>query len=368
MSQLKEIILNLALVVNAVLFIFLIVRIKRNKVIKPSLNFQETTERLNMLENIIALMPNHVYWLDENGVYLGCNENQAKTFKLSSHKDVVGKRNSDLQEIIIAEILDPINMQVMKTGKSIIVEEPAFLSDGNLGTFLSTKVPLQNESGEIIGMVGISVDITERKKLQEKVEAFAANAAQVAHDIRSPLASLTMALKLLTDIPEKHRIILRNAATRINDIANNLLSQYKDQNVVQNENTLQAWLITPLIENLVSEKKLQHDQVNIETQISSEAFLAFARFNATEMKRVISNIINNSAEAFKHEQGNIIVSLDVKDTQLILSIADNGCGIPADKLADVFKEGVTSKKQGTGIGLSHAKKSVESWQGNIALT
>jgi two-component sensor histidine kinase len=172
---------------------------------------------------------------------------------------------------------------------------------------------------------------------------------------------------MLKDIPENYRIILRDSVNRINDIANNLLTNYKNQHTSQNEDKLQSWLVASLLESIISEKKLQHQHIAMEAHISSAAYFIFAHFNAIEMKRVISNIVNNAAEAFENEDGKIIISLDVENNQVILKIIDNGCGISEEKLAMVFQEGVSFKQHGSGLGLSHAKKSIEAWSGKIKL-
>ena len=77
--------------------------------------------------------------------------------------------------------------------------------------------------------------------------------AQVAHDIRSPLAALNTALKHLKELPEQERILIRNATRRISDIANNLLGKYK---IRGNENITKAELASSLLDHLTSEKRV----------------------------------------------------------------------------------------------------------------
>ncbi|MBY0543976.1 MAG: PAS domain-containing protein, partial [Gammaproteobacteria bacterium] len=113
---------------------------------------QEIADKLDFLENIIAEMPGNVYWMNREGVYLGCNNNQAQFMALKSRKDIVGKRNIDIDNFVIPEVLDAINKQVLDQGKTIITEEPAILPNGSQGTFLSSKVPIKNSRHEVVGM------------------------------------------------------------------------------------------------------------------------------------------------------------------------------------------------------------------------
>jgi two-component system aerobic respiration control sensor histidine kinase ArcB len=157
---------------------------------------QEMTDRLKMLENIIAIMPGNVYWMNREGVYLGCNDNEAKHVGLSSRKEIIGKRNIDIPEFIMPEVLDPVNKKVMEEGKSIHLEEPAILHDGTTGTFLSSKVPLYDDRGNVTGMVGISIDITKEKQAQKALEA--ANNSRLgfistaSHEVRGPVSNVIL--------------------------------------------------------------------------------------------------------------------------------------------------------------------------------
>lgn len=194
--------------------------------------------------------------------------------------------------------------------------------------------------------------------------------AQVAHDIRSPLSALNTCLKHLPQIPESQRILMRNAANRINDIANNLLQQYKNTDVdTKSSAKIQTWLLAPLIESIVSEKRLQFEGQPIELtdSISSASFYAFAKVDANEMKRLLSNLINNAAEALPEKGGKIVVCLDANEQQVFLTIQDNGCGIPDDQLTKVLEPGVSFKAKGSGLGLSHAKETIELYHGKLRL-
>jgi signal transduction histidine kinase len=212
----------------------------------------------------------------------------------------------------------------------------------------------------------ISDTVDLREKRDEAVKKAGKIAAQVAHDIRSPLTAMNTMLQELPQLPEDKRIILRNVAARINDIANNLLVQYKGEEVA--EKTLAPHLIAPLIDSILSEKRLQLPAaITLEADIDKAAYFVFANINLPELKRVLSNLINNACEAFADKAGKIIVALSLEKENIVIKIIDNGCGIPEEKLATIFTAQTTTKKQGSGIGLFHAKEAIEAMQGTIAI-
>ncbi|MFN3455011.1 MAG: sensor histidine kinase [Pseudobdellovibrio sp.] len=213
-------------------------------------------------------------------------------------------------------------------------------------------------------------------------------AQQVAHDIRSPLSALSMITSTLKDIPEEKRIIIRYATQRINDIANDLLSKGKSTQEspekaffhIQPERQtikLTVQFLPALVDLLVSEKRMQHMKRS-DLEISSdldEGFGAFALVDGRELKRVLSNLINNSVEAFTStsDKNKIVVKVKTLNSkQVVISIQDNGKGIPEHLLSKLGKEQLSygkegSKDSGSGLGLYHAKKTIEALQGEFKI-
>jgi PAS domain S-box-containing protein len=112
------------------------------------------------LYTLIENFPGHVYWKDIDGKYLGSNSAQAKNLGLNSVIDMLGKTDFELPwpEGVASQFREN-DLWVMKTGCTKSAEENSQM-DGKQITVLSRKSPLKNSSGEIIGVVGISLDIT----------------------------------------------------------------------------------------------------------------------------------------------------------------------------------------------------------------
>lgn len=100
----------------------------------------------------------------------------------------------------------------------------------------------------------------------------------------------------------------------------------------------------------------------------AQSFLPFAKIEPVLFKRVISNLLNNSIEALS-DHGKIILNLERRGANLVISIEDTGKGIPKEVLPTLSQRGVSfAKEHGSGIGLYQAKKAVHSWNGTFEIS
>jgi len=193
-------------------------------------------------------------------------------------------------------------------------------------------------------------------------------AYQVAHDIRSPLAALSVVSRDLSQIPEEKRILLRSAVLRIQDIANNLIkSAQKSQSESVTEDSV---LVSGVVDSIVTEKRTQYRSklgIDIFSRLERSGFGYFAKVSQVELSRVISNLINNSVEAMR-DCGQVTVTVGGCETSVKIIVSDNGSGIPPDVLEKLGQKGETHGKEGgSGLGLYHAKTTVESWGGKLSI-
>ena len=215
------------------------------------------------------------------------------------------------------------------------------------------------------------IDLLESNKKKLEQIALGELATQVAHDIRSPLATLQMVSRNMQFTHENHRIMVRSVIQRITDIANNLLIQYKTINHSETSDEtilITPELIAPLVDSIVSEKRIQHVGTNITLieNITDKSNAVFARVELDKFKRALSNLINNAFEA-SDNTAIVRVNLDKKENMLILTIVDTGCGISAEMLPEVLKGRSIGKSTGTGLGLTTTVQLTWSWSGRFSI-
>ncbi len=221
------------------------------------------------------------------------------------------------------------------------------------------------------GVFLLIIRALKKKAIYMRNHAIAEATAQVAHDIRSPLAALNTALKDLRELPEQKRILIRNATRRISDIANNLLIKYKMKKSkkitkTRTQKDIKAELISSLLDSLISEKRAQTTEksIDIVLELGNNTHNCFVDLESEKFKRIISNLINNAFEAVE-TNGIIRVILRKQYNDLVIEIIDNGNGMPEDILLKIKQGRISSsKKEGFGLGISNAIQSIKSWKGS----
>jgi signal transduction histidine kinase len=280
-----------------------------------------------------------------------------------SHQEI---RNDVIEPLnLLADIMrtDPHNINEVETLRSKVE-----LSD--IKVLFTSYLTLTSE-----------IEAAEKKiREQSRQSAILDVSKQVAHDIRSPLSALNMVMTTLTTLPEDERILVRNAISRINDIANNLLQKGKQENLSLNsqsnsiENNLTVELIPVLVDMLVSEKRMQYREfsgLNIEVELR-DSFGAFSLINSAQLKCVLSNLVNNAVESFEKQVGCVLISVVKINRHVVISITDNGKGIPAHLIEKLGKEQLSfgkdaSDKSGSGLGLYHAKQTILHLGGSLEI-
>jgi signal transduction histidine kinase len=175
---------------------------------------------------------------------------------------------------------------------------------------------------------------------------------QMSHDIRSPIASLHQLFELNRVLTEQEMKIFKTSLDRIDYIANSYLDVSKKSYVAPTSSNLKELVI-----EISNEKEIELKDLNIHLQMHD----INAVFVKEELKRILSNLINNSYEATKSTPKNINISTTESSDFNILQITDYGTGIPSSILNQIGTNEITTKAKGNGLGLLHAMETLKEW-------
>ena len=357
----------------------------------------EENEKLTIyLNNIIENVPASIYWKDINSVILGGSKLHTELTGFSDSKAVIGKTDFDFSWKNQAERIQENDRFVMQNNQMVSFEERAKLSDDNMHIFLTQKSPLRGKFEKIIGVLGVSIDITELKNTQKKLKkskllADAANQAKteflanMSHDIRTPLTGiiglsqlLEQRLKVLENKDDLH--LMYKASQQLLNLLNNILDVASLENADEAKLKVNSFSLQDLTESLknlllpsVKTKGLTL-QINLDVSITENV-----ASDKNKLERILLNLATNAIKFT--EKGTVVVT--IKELVLLsqqtdgvyieFTISDTGIGIPANKLTSVFDPFFritpsfekTDQTQGYGVGLHIVKKFVNLLSGEI---
>jgi signal transduction histidine kinase len=248
----------------------------------------------------------------------------------------------------------------------IQAQEVALKSTDEIGFISKTFVEMLKK---LETMTQLMVDTEKVRINAEKAAQLAQLASQVSHDIRSPLSALNLVVSSARTLPENERLLIRNATQRINDIANSLLHKSR-ANAEAKPSLAEPVLLVSLLDKVISEKRVQYrDRLGLDILGDLEnGYGIFVIVDSAEFSRVISNLIKNSVDAIA-DTGKITVRLlSLSNHQAAITIDDTGHGIPEEIKERLGIRGATfGKAEGFGLGLSHAKLTVEAVGGSLTI-
>ena len=240
------------------------------------------------------------------------------------------------------------------------------------GLFFS--VPVFRGDGYLDGYIDHIIDITESKRLQqhlvraEKLAGIGVLASGIAHEINNPLyAILGLAEHIAgsVSVPENLRSeaeeiveYTKDAAQIVKDLAEYTYSAQRESEFPVNLNDV--------IRSAIKLVEHSADVLGIDFKLHLGE-IADIKASSSELIQIIVNLIKNSLDAIGDDRGTIIISTFLEENHIFCTIEDNGCGIPEDRLANVFEPFYTTKNvgEGTGLGLYVCYKIVTKSGGNI---
>ncbi len=225
------------------------------------------------------------------------------------------------------------------------------------------------------GYVIIFQDLTEFRGLEdklqsaEKLSALGRMAASIAHEVRNPLASMSGSVQILKDSlaleDDDRRLmdIVLEETRRLNHLVGNFLDYARPPTPQFEDVDLRA-VVSETVHFLGSSTDM--DDVELDFSVPDKPVILSV--DPAQMRQILINMIKNSAEAV-NGSGKVAVDLALERGDLnprtVLSVSDDGKGIPDDILSEIFEPFKTSKEKGTGLGLAIVYQLLQNHQGTI---
>ena len=328
-------------------------------------NLEQESKRLN---SILSYMTDGVLATNRRGQIIMIND-MAKR-QLGVERD----------EALNQNILELLKIDDEYELRDLITQSPELMIDSQdvNGEYISIRVRfalVRRESGFISGLVAVLHDTTEQEKEERERRLFVSN---VSHELRTPLTSVKSYLEALDEgalsepvAPDFIKVSL-DETNRMMRMVTDLLHLSRIDNATSNLDVelINFTAFITFILNRFDKIKSQDENLKYELIRDYPITSVWIEIDTDKMTQVIDNILNNAIK-YSPEGGKITVSMKTTDDQMILSISDQGLGIPKEDLPKIFDrfyrvDKARSRAQGgTGLGLAIAKEIIKQHNGFI---
>lgn len=353
-----------------------------------------------LLDVLLENIPDTIYFKDLDSRFIRINMAQAKFLGLEKPEEAIGKTDFDFffykhaqnsldDEKKVITLKQPLLDKVEKIRKL----------DGTLCYMSASKIPVFNKEGEIIGIAGISRDVTERKLAEDRLELFAEKLAKsnkelesfasvASHDLQEPLRKIVafgdrLQKKFTSALGEEgvdYLQRMQSAATRMHYLINDLLTFSR---VSTKEHQFDPLDLNEVLEEVISDLEIRIEQT--EGKINYDP-LPVIEADKSLMRQLFQNLIGNALKFHREGVPPVIniTSFEVERTDspeqsgfstgdfCEICIEDNGIGFEEEfyeKIFAIFQRLHNREKyEGTGIGLATCRKIVEKHHGTINVT
>ncbi len=369
-------------------------------VVGTSLNIEDIKQKEKILwdkycetelsfKRVINLMPGQVYWVNNKGEILGCNQNMLRFLGCEHERQVLGNKISDF----IAVGIDGVgaqDQQIMQQQSMLVVEEKHH-DAGAVSTYRSQKLPIHDCTGETTELLNVSINITNEKQAEqavllekERAERLSQSKTELilnmSHDLRTPCANILGLAKMIQQKKgedcEKQIDAIVSSSESLLILLEDLLqteSQHKNQEILSITQFLPEQVIYSAVDTIQADLMKK----NIEMQLSVDDLQNIPLLgDKHKLYRILVNLLSNAVKFT--EQGFVRLSVQTQlisreKAQLSISVMDSGLGITQEQFTLIFEKfhrvnpAYQGVYKGCGVGLFVVKQFVEVMQGQLSV-
>ena len=359
------------------------------------------------LRDLLDNIPDMIYFKDRQNRFVLVNKAHAEALN-KIPEEIIGKTDLDFFPKKIAEKYFKDDIELIKKGKPIIGEiERARRSDGGITYVSTTKIPHYDEKGKIIGIIGITRNITDKMVAEEELQNYKERLEElvkkrtkeleeandrilrmydikteftslVSHELRTPLTVIRESVAvveegILGEVSKKQKrqlAIALDNIKRLTRLINDLLDLGKLESGKMKFDMTRA-NVNELLGEIGTSYRSTAGKKGIELELNLNPLVPNMLFDRDRIAQVVHNLVNNAIKFT--DQGSVKISSASDSKYIKIAVKDTGRGIKKSDLGRVFNKfeqlARTGKTEGgTGLGLAICKEIIEQFHGKIFVT
>ena len=346
----------------------------------------ELRKRQLEVNTLLDSLPGMAFFKDKNLRYLIVNQKFCDGMGYTK-EEIIGKTDFELLPSHIAEKYNADDLKVINSGNVHYIREEQILINGKYFTIGTRKVPLKDENGNVVGLIGLGFDVSERKEAEEAIKKYSKELEEVnaekdkffsiiSHDLRSPFQGL---LGISNIIKEEYENLsqdeiklfinnLHNSAKNLFNLIENLLqwSRIQRGKLDLKPASIELYEEVLYIINLLKQNA-DNKNLKLTNNVSQNLFV---ESDINVLTSTLQNLISNAIK-FTRPGGEIKIFSEKENEFIKVTVIDNGVGISEDNLQKLFRVDTqvstlgTERESGTGLGLVICKELIERQGGKI---
>ncbi|NEP78159.1 MAG: response regulator [Okeania sp. SIO3B3] len=364
-----------------------------NDITETRIAQQELRKERKLLRALIDSIPDIIFYMDVNGTYLACNK-AFEQYLDKSREEIIGKTDLDLFPQDLIEISRFYCAKILISPETYQYEEVLKYPDGSLYAVDTLISPLLNEEGKLIGIIGVSRDISQRKEGEEELKQAKELAEQatraksqflatMSHEVRTPMNGVLGMTQLLASTeltPEQQKYVrtIDISGNTLLTVINDILDFSKiESGKLDIEN--RPVDIRACIENVYDVLAIKVERKNIDLLYLVDPNVpAYIIGDETRINQILMNLVNNGIKFTESGEVYIRVSQEKintnnKNIRLHISVSDTGIGMNEEQMSRLFKpfsqgdSSTTRRYGGTGLGLAICSRLVKLMGGSFSV-
>jgi len=332
-----------------------------------NLNRSELEQRKKYMEIVLKNVAAGVISMDEKGMITTINTSAEQMLEIKG-EEVLDRKFSEVLPSEVVHQLEELSGKLRSSRKDSIKQQVTVSLKGKTLSLLANLTALKDEEGKPLGVVAVFDELTQLIKAQ-RVAAWREVARRIAHEIKNPLTPIQLSAQRLR---KRYLGTLQDDGTVFEECTRTIVKQVEELKRMVNEFSnfarMPASEPTPNHLNEIIQETLvlfqeAHKQVHFDFSAHD---LPVFNIDRDQMKRVMINLIKNSLASLERD-GEIRIRTDYDPRMQIvrLEVSDNGCGIPDEDKGRLFEPYFSTKKTGTGLGLTIVNAIVADHNGYI---
>jgi len=264
------------------------------------------------------------------------------------------------------------------------------LADGTVKHVRTLRRPVFNDSGEVVEVVGTTMDITERKLAEQereklrkleaelvhmnRVSTMGEMAASLAHEVKQPISAAVMNAEVCLELLQREQ----SSVPDLTDATSAMLrSAKRAADIIDSVRSLtrrgtpkrEVVVVNDVIREIDALLQNQARQYSVGVHLQLKENVSSVVGDRVQLQQVVMNLMLNAIEAMNDAGGELVVKSELTDAGYVLiSVSDRGVGLPKENEGHIFEAFFTTKSQGSGMGLAISRSIVESHGGRLWAT